>query len=78
MKTWTKYCINTLHRKQNPDFLNWRIVEGFWQWLKDNNYQGIALTNRAQYETRYNTFLYGWDCESLVIFNPKNVKLSYK
>jgi len=44
----------------------------FWSWLI-NKYKltGIYLTNEGEWKTRMTTFLYGWDCESIVIFIPE-------
>jgi hypothetical protein len=51
----------------------------FWEWLKViKQIDGIALTKRGERETRYRTFLYGWDCSSLVIFKPEDVALRIK
>jgi hypothetical protein len=34
---------------------------------------GVVLTNKGQWGTRFPTFLCGWDCVSICIFNPKNI-----
>ena len=38
-------------------------------------YDAMLLTENGERETRFNhpENLYGWDCESIVIFNPKGV-----
>ena len=48
----------------------------FWFWLKERGYDGVALTNEGQWATRMNTFMYGWDCQCIVIFDSKNVTLT--
>jgi len=50
------------------------IQSDFWEWL-NNKVDGVALTDKGQCVTRYDTWLYGWDVASIVIFNPDNVKL---
>lgn len=48
----------------------------FWKWLKDKcGIEAVALTGKGQAETRFGTWLYGWDCSSIVVFDPKNVRL---
>ena len=47
----------------------------FWVWLKEKGVDGIALTDQGQWKTRMGTWLYGWDCQSIVIFKPENVEL---
>ena len=48
----------------------------FWDWLRDTKHiDGVALTDKGQCSTRWDTWLYGWDCASIVIFNPLNVVL---
>ena len=44
----------------------------FWEWLqKKFKVDGVALTDKGQWRTRFST--YGWDSQSIVIFNPNNV-----
>lgn len=50
--------------------------KNFWQWLKQKGFHGVYITDKGQYETRFDTWLYGWDCASIVIFNPKQVSVS--
>lgn len=46
-------------------------------WTKTaEHFDGIWVTEEGQWATRYNTFLYGWDCNSMCIFNPAKVKFS--
>jgi len=49
----------------------------FWEWLRGiKHIDGIALTDKGQWATRWDTWLYGWDAASIVIFDPSNVKLT--
>lgn len=49
----------------------------FWSWLQETYaIDGVALTEAGQWRTRMDTWLYGWDCASIVIFNPENVELT--
>ena len=49
-------------------------MKQFWDWIKNvKGYGGIALTDAGQWATRMNTFLYGWDCQSIVIFDTNNI-----
>ena len=52
----------------------------FWEWLnKEKKIDGIALTDKGQCDTRMNTFMYGLECETLFLFEPKNnIKLVKK
>lgn len=46
----------------------------FWEWLIDKyKLDGIYLTSKGETITRMKSFLYGWDCESCVIFEPNKV-----
>jgi len=55
------------------------IDNKFWHWLQDTYHiDVVALTDKGQWATRMNTWLYGWDCASIVVFNSKNVKFSIK
>jgi hypothetical protein len=40
-------------------------------------YDAILLTVKGEHETRLSSpkNLYGWDCESICIFNPKGIKI---
>lgn len=51
------------------DFL--KVDKKFWKWLEWQGYDGVAQT--IEWSTGY-----GWDCASIVIFNPKNVILKGK
>ena len=47
------------------------------QWLKNGyKYDAIHLTQKGELETRlaYPISLYGWDCECVLILNPKAIK----
>jgi len=49
----------------------------FWEWFqKKFKIDGVALTDTGQCRTRMTTWLYGWDAQSIVIFNPNNVILA--
>ena len=53
------------------------IKSGFWDWLRNKKQIGaIALTDKGQWATRMETWLYGWDCQSIVVFDPKNIILT--
>ena len=41
----------------------------FWGWLS-NRVNGVALTSKGERETKLNTFLYGWDCQCILLFKP--------
>ena len=47
----------------------------FWEWLKKEKVDGVALTDKGQWRTRMDTWLYGWDAACIVIFKPNNVRL---
>ncbi len=49
-----------------------------WEWLKDQGYAGVLLTDKAQWETRLSTWLYGWDCACVVMFDSKDVIINYE
>lgn len=57
---------------------NWDNYKKFHEYLY-NNYDGIHLTAPALYPNRLsNIWFYGWDCESMVIFNPQNIIFEVK
>lgn len=61
------------HHLRRYDF---SVAPLFWHWLQTKGYAGVALTERGQWQTRMPTFLYGWDCASICIFDPNNVTFS--
>ena len=49
----------------------------FWDWLKNKHkIDGVAITSSGQNKTRYTTWLYGWDAQSIIIFNPNGCVIS--
>lgn len=68
MELWSRYT------SKSPDL---NSLDGkFWEWLKDKiKLDGIILTKKGENETRYTTWLYGWDCSCIAIFNPANVMI---
>jgi len=50
-------------------------LSDFWLWLEGQGYDGIALTEKGQWETRMTTFLYGWDCQCILIFEKDNITM---
>lgn len=50
------------------------VMVNFWKWLRNQGFDGVAMTNNGINETKM-TFLNGWDCESLVLYNPKDLIL---
>ncbi len=71
MEVWNKFT------DKDPTIFNIITIKenNFWEWLKNKEYDGVALTDKGQWATRFKTWLYGWDCASIVIFNPKNIEL---
>ena len=60
----------SIYRSQDTKGIN------FWDWLKQTHkVDGVALTDQGQWRTRLTTWLYGWDCACILIFNPNNVIL---
>jgi len=77
LEVWGDFKGKKAHIKDYPTMNIISLYESnFWQWLKDTkNIDGVALTDKGQCATRMRTWLYGWDCASIVIFNPDNVIL---
>jgi hypothetical protein len=64
---WDKY---SPHRRDSEmSYLFNKNEKTFWEFLSELGYDGVELTDNGQWETRYKTFLYGWDCECLVLFS---------
>lgn len=47
-------------------------VQLFWSKLKLIS-DGLLLTHKGQFETRWETFLYGWDCASVCIWKEDSI-----
>ena len=84
LSVWYDYLNETGFDSENPQgdsitsFMSKNKNElcYFWDWLeKKYKLDGIYLTEYGEKITRYNTFLYGWDCESLVVFNTNMLKI---
>ena len=61
----------------NESGLSILIDNKFWYWLQDTYHiDAVALTDKGQWTTRMDTWLYGWDVASIVVFNPNNVRFS--
>jgi hypothetical protein len=74
---WNEFC-NHIGKPINTGSMIWcsepAIMRAFWKYIKDDKEcGGIALTDAGQWATRMNTFLYGWDCQSIVIFDTNNI-----
>jgi len=75
---WGKYC-DIYKIEKNDEYVvynNQEQIKTFWQYLVEEGFDGIALSEQGQNETRMRTWLYGWDCCSIIVFNPENVLLS--
>jgi len=46
-----------------------------WKWTA-SKVDGVFMTEKGQWATRMTTFMYGWDCATLLMFNEKHVKFS--
>ena len=46
-----------------------------WEWT-ESKVDGVLMTEEGQWATRMKTFMYGWDCATLMMFNEKHVKFS--
>jgi len=44
-----------------------------WAWTA-SKCDGIFVTDKGQWATRMDTFLYGWDCASICMFDPTHIK----
>jgi hypothetical protein len=67
--------LNKLHYYQcDPNFINLFTID-FEKLLIE--YDAVFLTEKGQRETRYSSpkHLYGWDCESILIMNPKGIEI---
>jgi hypothetical protein len=61
--------------------LCWRNVSNwfFWEPLLAEGVDAVYLTEEGQWKTRFSRprSLYGWDCESVLVMNPKCVVQCY-
>lgn len=47
----------------------------FFDWVKSKGYHGVILTKQGQIQTHMKTFMYGWDCASICVFNPEDIEV---
>lgn len=60
--------------RRTDQYLYFENVLDFEKISKD--YDGILLTDNGERKTRYSDpELYGWDCESLLVFNPEVIEV---
>lgn len=69
---WSKICVID----SVSDLMNLPYYENYMKFLDfeeiAKNYDAIWLTDNGQTKTKFsNPSLYGWDCESVLILNPK-------
>lgn len=80
---WKRMVMETSQKIEDPDFNTFgKFYIGFtsynpklWEWTA-SKVDGIYLTDKGQWATRLTTFMYGWDCATVLMFDEKNVKFS--
>lgn len=55
------------------DISQWSKYSFFWEPLVNEGVDAVYLTEEGQWKTRFSSpkSLYGWDCESVLVMNPK-------
>lgn len=84
LDVWKEYIDETGFNSMYPSgtnltcfYSNDNKESDFWDWLIEKyKLDAIYLTEEGQWRTRMETFLYGWDCESMVIFNNEMLKVN--